>query len=121
MEIGVITGDITALEVDAIIVNLFEGIKRPGGATGAVDVALDGAITRLIEDGEITGKRSEMTLIHTLGMMPTPRVVVAGLGKQERFSAEGIRQVMGEAGRFIRKPGVRRAVMACAISVRRIT
>ena len=109
MEIGVITGDITALEVDAIIVNLFEGIKRPGGATGAVDVALDGAITRLIEDGEITGKRSEMTLIHTLGKMPTPRVVVAGLGKQDGFSAEGIRQVMGEAGRFIRKPGVRRA------------
>ena len=109
MELKVVTGDITALEVDAIIVNLFEGVKRPGGATGAVDAALDGAITGLIEDGEVTGKRSEMTLIHTLGKMPTPRVVVAGLGKQERFSAESIRQVMGEAGRFIRKPGIRRA------------
>ena len=109
MDLKVITGDITALEVDAIIVNLFEGVKRPGGATGAVDAALDGAITRLIEDGEITGKRSEMTLIHTLGNMPTPRIVVAGLGKQENLSAESLRRVMGEASRFIRKPGIRRA------------
>ena len=109
MEIGVVTGDITTLEVGAIIVNLFEGVKQPGGATGAVDAALDGAITGLIEDGEVTGKRSEMTLIHTLGKMSTPRVVVAGLGKQEGFSADRIRQVMGEAGRFIRKLGVRRA------------
>ena len=109
MELKVITGDITTLEVGAIIVNLFEGVKQPGGATGAVDAALDGAITGLIEDGEVTGKRSEMTLIHTLGKMSTPRVVVAGLGKQEGFSADRIRQVMGEAGRFIRKLGVRRA------------
>ncbi|MCZ6788945.1 MAG: leucyl aminopeptidase, partial [Chloroflexi bacterium] len=108
MELKVITGDITTLEVDAIIVNLFEGVKRPGGATGAVDAALDGAITGLIEDGEVTGKRSEMTLIHTLGKMSTPRVVVAGLGKQEGFSAEDVRRVMGEAGRFVRKPGIRR-------------
>ncbi len=109
METKAVAGDITALDTGAVIVNLFEGVTRPGGATGAVDSALGGAITDLISDGEIKGKRGEMTLIHTLGKMPSPRVVVAGLGKQEKFWAETVRQVMGTASRFVRKLGVRRA------------
>lgn len=39
MEVKVISGDITKIETDAIVVNLFEGVKSPGGATGAVDKA----------------------------------------------------------------------------------
>ena len=33
-------GDIARIQSDAAIVNLFEGVDRPGGATGAVDRAL---------------------------------------------------------------------------------
>ena len=61
MEIKVIQGDITQQQVDAIVVNLFEGVKQPGGATGAVDRALGGALTQLIEDGDIKGKGGEAT------------------------------------------------------------
>ena len=53
MEVKAISGDITKLPLGAIIVNLFEGVKSPAGATGAVDKALGGAITQLISDGEI--------------------------------------------------------------------
>ena len=80
MEIKVISGDITKIRVGAAIVNLFEGVKRPGGATGAVDQALGGTITQLIAEGEIKGKLGEVTLIHTLGKIEPERVVVAGLG-----------------------------------------
>ena len=54
MELRVTINDITQIAADAIIVNLFEGVKNPGGATAKVDAALDGAITSLIQDGEIT-------------------------------------------------------------------
>ena len=62
MNIKVVSGDITQQTVGAIIVNLFEGVTAPGGATGAADISLDGAISRLIEDGEIKGKGGEMSL-----------------------------------------------------------
>ena len=107
MEIRVVSGDITTQEVGAIVVNLFDGVTRPGGATGAVDRALDGAITRLIEDGETRGKRDELTLIHTLGMMAPSRVLVAGLGKEADLDAERVRTVTAAACRFLRKRGVR--------------
>ena len=67
MQIKVVHGDISTRDVGAIVVNLFEDVKRLDGATGAVDDALDGAISSLIGEGEIKGKQGEITLIHTFG------------------------------------------------------
>jgi len=108
MEVKVVSGDITKLSLGAIIVNLFEGVKSPGGATGAVDRALGGVITQLITDGEIKGKLNEITLIHSLGKIEPARVVVAGLGKEKDLDLRRIRGVAAEACRFLRKAGVKR-------------
>jgi len=107
VEIKVEAGDITQHPAKAVIVNLFEGVTRPAGATGAVDQALGGGISRLIEEGEIKGKQGEITLIHTLDRMPSPRVIVAGLGKQEAFSLNVIRDLMGSGLRRARSAGAK--------------
>ncbi len=108
-KIAAIAGDITQTPADALVVNLFEGVTKPGGGTGAVDSALDGAISSLIADGEIKGKQGETTLIHTLGKLPAKRVVVAGLGKQEKFSTDVVREVSGDVARYLAKIGVTEA------------
>ena len=110
MKIAVELADITTAETPALIINLFKGVKAPGGATGAVNRALNGVISGLIEDGEITGKRGEMTLLHTMGRIAPSRVVVAGLGTQEDFDAEVVRRVSSEAVRFLRRRGISSAV-----------
>ena len=103
MKIDVVAGDIAEQRVGAIVVNLFEGVTAPGGATGAVDRALDGAISKLIEEGEITGKRGKMTLIHTLGKMAPSRVLVVGLGKEADFTPDVVRSVAAESCRYLRR------------------
>jgi leucyl aminopeptidase len=108
MEIKVIVGDITEIETEAMLVNLFEGVEQPGGATRAADQALGGIISQLISESEIKGKSGELTLIHTLGKIATPRLLVAGLGKQAEFNLDKIRRVMAEASRFLRKRGIKR-------------
>lgn len=108
MEVRVVQGDVTQVKVQALIVNLFEGVREPGGATGAIDRALDGAISELIREGEIKGERGEITLIHTLGKIAPSRVLVAGLGKQDGFSQETVRQVMASSCRYLRKLAVER-------------
>jgi leucyl aminopeptidase len=106
LEIKVIVGDIAQIETDAIVVNLFEGVEQPGGATAAVDKALDGAINSLISRGEIKGKFGEVTIVHTFGK---PRQVgagiaaIAGLGKRQDFNVDKIRGVAGEFCRALRK------------------
>jgi len=103
MEVRVERGDIARYQAGAIVVNLFEGITSPGGGTGAVDQALDGAILRVIADGGCRGKDGELTLIHTLGKLPAPRVLVAGLGKADTFSLDKVRTVAAASVRYLRR------------------
>lgn len=104
-----IPGNIVEADVDTIVVNLFEGVTTPGGGTGAVDKALDGAISSLIEDGDIKGKVSEVTRIHTFGKLTAKRVVVLGLGKVDQFSVDVVRRVSGDLARYLRRIGAKRA------------
>jgi leucyl aminopeptidase len=103
MQIKVQSGDIASASVDAIVVNLFEGVSSPGGGTGAVDQAMGGAISQLITSGDIRGKLGEFTLVHTLGKLSSPRVIVVGLGKQSDFSIDKIRSLSGDFARFLRR------------------
>src|SRR3972149_10143347 len=67
LDIRVVVGDVTKFRGDALVVNLFEGVKSPGGATGAVDGALSGAIRKMMQAGEGTRGGGGQTLGHTLG------------------------------------------------------
>ena len=106
LAIDVQLADLTDIETPALVVNLFRGVKKPGGATGAVDKALDGIITQLIEDGEIRGSAGETTLIHTLGKIKPSRVLVAGLGPRDKFDVQVVRRVSAEVVRFLRRKGI---------------
>ena len=106
MDFSVFTGDITQVDSPAIVVGLIQGVTEPTGAVGQVDGALDGAITSLIEDGEIKGKRNEITLLHTLGRLPAKRVVVAGLGESESLTINTVRELAGAVGRFLRSKNI---------------
>lgn len=83
MEIKAATSDLLRIKCDAIVVNHYEGMKRPEGDAAAADKALGGAITQLIKQGDIKGKSNEITLIHSLGKLPAARIVVTGLGKKK--------------------------------------
>ena len=108
MDIKVVIDDVTKIVVPALVVNLMEGVKEPSGATGAVDRALDGVISQLIQEGEIKGKKGELTLVHTFGKIGPSRVVVAGLGKEGDLSQERVREVMAGACRYLRRLGLER-------------
>ncbi|KPJ63887.1 hypothetical protein AMK68_02890 [candidate division KD3-62 bacterium DG_56] len=114
MRIRAVAQSVTEVKADALIVNLFEGVKEPGGGTAAVDKALGGLIRRLIRAGEIKGRWSavplynEFTIIHTDGKIAADRVAVAGLGKREELNLERIQQVMGTAAGYLRRRGCKR-------------
>jgi leucyl aminopeptidase len=91
VKIKIECASITEYNCDLLVVNEFEGVKQPGGATGAVDKALGGLIAKLSREGEISGKLGKVTLIHSSGKTRAGKIAVVGLGKREQFNLEAVR------------------------------
>lgn len=107
MNVTVTPGSIQDSTADTLIVNLFEGVTVPGGATAALDKALDGAITELIAGGDLRGKSGEVAVVYTRGTIPARRVIVAGLGPRAKFDLNGVRQAAATAMKRARDLGAR--------------
>jgi len=107
MRVQVEVGDIARWEDEVIVVNLFEGVAHPGGATGAVDAAVGHQITAMISTGDITGRFKEITVFPTFDRIPGNRVMVVGLGKREDFTLDRVREVSASAAIKVRDMGLR--------------
>jgi leucyl aminopeptidase len=96
---------IQAAAADAIIVNLFQGVTEPAGATGVVNQALGGAISELMAGGDLRGKLGELAVLYPRGAIPARRVIVVGLGPADKFNLEAVREAAGAAIKQARKLG----------------
>lgn len=103
LQVDVTQGNVAQQPTDCIVVNLFEGVTTPGGATGAVDQALGGAISSLIATGDFTGKAGTTAVLYTSGKLPAGRVLIVGLGKAEKFDRKGVRKASATAYQALRK------------------
>jgi leucyl aminopeptidase len=108
MEIKVVAGAIQALGAEMVVVNLFQGTQQPGGATAAVDQALDGAISAVIAAGDFKGKLGETLLLYSQGAMPARRVLVVGLGERDKFTLDSARQAAAAVAQRAGPVGVTR-------------
>lgn len=102
MKFDVKQGSLTEAVCDVLIVNLFQGVKEPGGATGAVDKALGGAISETISDEDFEGRLGQTTVIKGCKEIGAKKVLLVGLGKQEQLDYLRIVRAAGKAARKCR-------------------
>jgi len=102
MNIEVISGAVTDIVCDAIIIGLFEG-EQPSGTTRVIDKALQQHVSEIIRDMPGCGKDGETTIIHTFGAIGAKRIILLGLGKESEISVDKVRALMAVAMRAARK------------------
>lgn len=92
MKIRVERESVVSCQCDLLVVGVFEGEKKPTGGAALLDKALGGIISELIQEKEIDGKLSKVTIIHCCrGKVKAKKIAIAGLGKREKFDLEAVR------------------------------
>jgi leucyl aminopeptidase len=97
------TRAVTDVDGDAVVVTAFEDSLSP--AAQEVDRALDGLLTEMRDSKELSGKFAERTVVHTLGRLPSKRVMVLGLGKPKQLDTYRLHNAFWFAGTVLRKQG----------------
>ncbi|RFB15108.1 leucyl aminopeptidase [Bacillus sp. HNG] len=86
---------------EAILIGLYAKNQKTTGLTHEIDTLMDGQITVLLKEGDISTKQSIVSKVHTLGKAPIKRVYFLGLGKEDDQSFESLREAFGKAVKAI--------------------
>ncbi len=89
--------DILTTEADVLVVNLFQGMTKPDGATGALDKAMNGLITQRIANEKFVGKELESLVFYFPQGVKAKHIIVMGLGQQTNFSLVVARKVAAKS------------------------
>jgi leucyl aminopeptidase len=76
-----------AAKSDCVVIGIFEG-QTLSGAGRQLDVLSKGLVARLIKSGDMTGKNGSTFLLHEVEGIGAARVLLVGLGKQDKFEAK---------------------------------
>ncbi|MEJ2534478.1 MAG: leucyl aminopeptidase [Gammaproteobacteria bacterium] len=92
-------------ETPCLVIGVLEDAPLTGPAK-QVDEASDGAISRLIESGDIDPDRNCTTLLHGLPGVTAERILVVGGGAADRFDRVRYHNMCIAAGKFLRSHAV---------------
>jgi leucyl aminopeptidase len=107
MELRVDTRPVAKIEADSLVTYIFEGEKADGGALGALDAAVGGALAKLAVAGELTGKALETTLLYYPQGLAAQRLLVIGAGKKDKFGTAELRRLAAAAVRHLKSRQVK--------------
>lgn len=105
--------DLTTLDglsADALALFVGEDERPLQGLAGLVDWRCVGALSRLLQQGSLTGAASERFLTLTNAALPIARVFVFGLGPLARVTPESFATVAAAAGEALQRAGIRHVV-----------
>jgi leucyl aminopeptidase len=84
-----------------LIVGIYESGKL-SAAAAEIDAASNGTIKRLLKRGDLSGELGESRLLGSVENTRADRIVVAGLGRTEKFGVPEFRQAMAAAVRALK-------------------
>ncbi len=119
MDIRIIEQNVEDMQCDALVVGA--AYKKVGhqtkelvlnGKATEVDSLLGGLFQATYGDGEFKAELGELLTLHPMGKLAAKRVVVVGLGAQEKMSTQSIRRASAIASRHLQQTGANQVALA---------
>ncbi len=90
-----------AVTADAVAFAVAEESELPKAVTSALGEAVAEQLRRLVAEGELVGRKGEVTVLHVDGGIAAARVVAAGLGDAKNVTGDDLRTAAANvAGRL---------------------
>ena len=94
----VVVADPTTVKTGALVVGIVEGAAPDAG----LDKALNGALSALVESGDLRGKAEQVRVYYPRDEVAAKRIVVVGLGKADKVTLEQVRRSVAVAAKRCR-------------------
>ncbi|HEY2807593.1 MAG TPA: leucyl aminopeptidase [Steroidobacteraceae bacterium] len=114
MEFGVWTKGLATLNVECLVLGVFEGGELSGEAR-AVDSACGGRLKKLLDRGDFPGRMGDTLLVTDLPGVSASRVLLTGLGTKKQFQRKSWRRACQSALAAIS----RTRIASCAVAIDR--
>ncbi|HET7844907.1 MAG TPA: leucyl aminopeptidase [Xanthomonadales bacterium] len=108
LEFSFISAPAAEADVDIVVVPVFEsGALVPAAAS--IDAASGGALRKLLDAGDASGKLGQVARLFALPGVRAPRVLLIGMGEPEKLDAMRFLRAATEAGKALRAGPAKRA------------
>ncbi|MHA1156175.1 MAG: leucyl aminopeptidase [Candidatus Heimdallarchaeota archaeon] len=101
MKVTTTKAELTKIDAPVILV----GVTEEAGSDSLIGKktgVLHEVTKELIDLGDFKGEKGQLQFAYTFDKLPSKRILLVGLGKEEKISLEGLRQTLGNASRKAR-------------------
>ncbi|MGG4488447.1 leucyl aminopeptidase [Metabacillus idriensis] len=88
---------------ETIIFGLFQKNSAFEGPLAELDQKLEGQLSSLVKDGDISSRKKEISKVHTLGKIATKRIYFAGLGKEKEYDFDAAKETFAKLFKTLQK------------------
>ena len=119
MDIRFIEQRVEDIQCDALVIGM--PYKKVGQQSKVLLLAekaeevnglLGGILQAIYDDGEFKAESGEMITLHPMGKLAARRIVVMGLGSQEKMNTHSIRRASAIAARHLQQTGAHQITLA---------
>ncbi|MGH7443843.1 MAG: leucyl aminopeptidase family protein, partial [Longimicrobiales bacterium] len=104
LDIRTIHAPVDQIRTPLLVLHIFERDREPVGFVAKVDTLYGGAISRVLERGDFSGRKDDTLLLYApAGDVGIERVLLVGVGKREDHTVERLRRAVGVAERQAEK------------------
>lgn len=100
-----------ALEVEDLVIGLFEDERPLRGVAGLVDWRLCGLLSRYLQQGRFSGRQDERVLTTGAARVPPTRLFLLGLGEREAYG-KALRTLIESIPAMLKAAGCRKLALA---------
>src|SRR5260370_33949771 len=119
MDVRFIEQSVEDMQCDALVIGAFyKKVEQQSkefilaGKAKEVDSLLGGLMQTMYDDGEFKAELGEMITLHLMGKLTAKRIVVMGLGAQEKMNTQTIRRASAIASRHLQQTGAHQVALA---------